>query len=69
MKDLDVARYYIGGDVCPICGGRIKHPYTGHVSSEQIDEDINSCLWMEVIDEGRSTLGYTPICRGKRKVK
>lgn len=49
--------------VCPICGGNIKHPYTGEVTSEQIEEDINSCLWIEVIDEGRSTLGYTPMCK------
>ena len=49
---------------CPICGGRIKHQYTGHVTSEQLDEDLNTCLWMEVTDETRSCLGFRPICRG-----
>lgn len=48
---------------CPVCGGRIKHEYTGNVTSEQLDEDMNTCLWMEVTDEGRGCLGYTPICK------
>ena len=52
---------------CPICGGRIKHPYTGFVTSEQLEEDNNCCLWMEVVDEGRSTIGYRPVCRGAHK--
>ena len=43
--------------------GRIKHPYTGEVTSEQIEEDMNCCQWMEVCDEGDGCLGYTPICR------
>ena len=56
--------YYTGnGDICPVCGGRIKHPYTGEVTSEQIEEDMNCCQWMEVCDEGDGCLGYTPICR------
>ena len=39
--------YYTGnGDICPVCGGRIKHPYTGEVTSEQIEEDMNFCQWM-----------------------
>ena len=50
---------------CPICDGRIKHQYTGNVTSEQLDEDLHTCLWMEVTDESRSCLGFRPICRGK----
>ena len=50
---------------CPICGGRIKHQYTGNVTSEQLEEDMNTCLWMEVTDESRSCLGFRPICRGE----
>lgn len=58
--------YYDGmSKVCPICKGKIIHPYTGMVTSEQLDEEFNSCVWVEVIDEGRSTIGYTPCCRGK----
>ena len=50
--------YYTGnGDICPVCGGRIKHPYTGEVTSEQIEEDMNCCQWMEVCDEGDGCLG------------
>lgn len=48
---------------CPICGGAIKHPYTGHVTMEQLDEDMNSCIWMEVQDEYDYTLGFKPICK------
>ena len=56
--------YYTGNsDICPVCGGRIKHPYTGEVTSEQLEEDMNCCQWMEVCDEGDGCLGYTPICR------
>ena len=56
--------YYTGnGEICPVCGGKIKHPYTGEVTSEQIEEDMNCCQWMEVCDEGDGCLGYTPICR------
>ena len=50
---------------CPICGGKIKHQYTGIVTMEQLDEDLHTCLWMEVTDESRSCLGFRPICRGK----
>ena len=49
--------------VCPRCGGKIKHPYTGEVTSEQIDEDMNTCLLIEVIDEYDNTLGYEAICK------
>ena len=57
-------------DMCPICGGKIKHPYTGHVTSEQLDEDFNTCQWMEVTDESRSCLGFRPICRASwEKIK
>jgi hypothetical protein len=59
---------YYGGKLpkrCPICGHKIKHPYIGHVTSEQLDEDMSSCLWMECIDESRSTIGYQPMCRNK----
>ena len=56
--------YYTGnGDICPVCGGRIKHPYTGEVTSAQLEEDMNCCQWMEVCDEDGGCLGYTPICR------
>ena len=55
--------YQYNVTTCPVCGGRIKHPYTGMVTSEQLDEDFETCLWMEVVDEGRGTLGYTPICK------
>lgn len=56
--------YYTGnGDICPVCGGRIKHPYTGEVTSEQLEEDMNCCQWMEVCDEGNGCLGYRPSCR------
>lgn len=56
--------YYTGnGDICPVCGFIIKHPYTGEVTSEQIEEDMNCCQWMEVCDESDGCLGYTPICR------
>jgi hypothetical protein len=26
---------------------------------------MTSCLWMECIDESRSTIGYRPMCRYK----
>lgn len=55
------------GKVCPICGGKIIHPYTGEVTSEQLDEESNCCIWMECIDEGRSTTGYVPCCRKENK--
>lgn len=51
------------GSVCPICGGRIKHPYTGLISVEQIEEDSKCCQWIEVVDETRSCLGFRPICK------
>lgn len=49
--------------ICPRCGGKIKHPYTGEITSEQIDEDMNTCLLIEVIDEYDNTLGYEAICK------
>ena len=49
--------------VCPICGGRIKHPYTGLVTMEQIEEDARCCQWIEVVDEGGGTIGFRPICK------
>ena len=52
---------------CPICGGRIKHPYTGIVTEEQLEEDCKCCLWGEAIDECGGTLGYVPICRNINK--
>lgn len=62
MRDHNI--YYTGAsDVCPVCGGRIKHPYTGLVTSEQLEEDEKCCIWMEVCDEGDGCLGYTPICK------
>lgn len=54
---------------CPVCGGKIKHPYTGSITSEQLEEDSNTCLWMEVVDEGRGTIGYRPLCRYINEVK
>ena len=60
--------YYDGqGNICPLCGGKIKHPYTGYVTTEEIEEDFESCLWMEHVDEGRSTIGYIPICKNINK--
>lgn len=60
--------YYDGsGSICPLCGGKIKHQHTGSITPEQMEEDSSSCLWMECIDEGRSTIGYTPICRNFNK--
>ena len=60
--------YYDGqGDTCPLCGSKIKHPYIGMVSEEQLEEDFKCCLWGEAIDECGSTLGYVPICRNINK--
>ena len=60
--------YYDGmSKVCPVCGGKIIHQYTGCVTDEQMEEEFNSCIWIEVIDESRSTIGYTPCCRGTYK--
>lgn len=52
--------------ICPICGGKIKHPYTGSVSSEQLDEDFTTCLWIECVDEGGGTIGFKPMCRNNK---
>jgi hypothetical protein len=60
--DHDV--YYDGrGTTCPVCGGKIIHPYTGLVTSEQLDEESKCCTWGEVIDEGDSTIGFIPQCK------
>ena len=59
--------YDYNEQVCPICGSKIKHPYTGLVTPEQLEEDEKSCIWIEVVDEGRGTIGYSPICRNKGK--
>lgn len=60
--------YYSGNsDICPVCWGRIKRPYTGKVTSEQLEEDMNCCQWMEVCDEYDGFLGYTPICRNEEE--
>lgn len=34
-------RMYFDGNskICPICGGKIIHPYTGLVTSEQLEEE------------------------------
>lgn len=62
--------YYNGlGSTCPVCGGKIKHQYTGNITSEQMEEDSKCCLWIEHIDEGRSTIGYRPMCRGDINIK
>lgn len=53
--------------ICPVCGGRIKHQYTGNVTPEQFEEDMKTCLWMECVDEGGGTIGYTPCCKGNYK--
>ena len=37
------------------------------LESEQLEEESKSCVWMECIDEGRSTIGYTPCCKGTYK--
>lgn len=49
-------------DWCPICGGKIVHPLTGEVSSEDLEEDSKYCHWIEVQDENDNTLGYHAIC-------
>lgn len=60
----DYNNYYDGyGTICPICGGKIIHLYTGLVTSEQLDEESKCCTWGEVIDEGDSTIGYVPQCK------
>lgn len=51
--------------ICPVCGGKIKHPYTGEITDEQIEEDMKTCQLVEVIDENDFTLGYHAICRNK----
>ena len=48
--------------ICPCCGGPMKHPYTGLVTMEQLEEDSNSCIIMEVVGEGDFTIGYKVIC-------
>ena len=53
--------------ICPICGGKIIHPYTGLVTSEQLEEESKSCIWIECVDEGGGTIGYTPCCKGTYK--
>ena len=53
--------------ICPICGGKIKHPYTGQVTDKQLQEDIDTCLLVEVIDENDNTLGYHAICKKEEK--
>jgi hypothetical protein len=56
--------YFDGkGTICPICGGKIIHPYIGLVTSEQLDEESKCCTWGEVIDEGDSTIGFIPQCK------
>lgn len=53
---------------CPICGGKIVHPFTGLLeNTSQLDDEINNCVWIEVVDEGRSTIGYSPCCKGTYK--
>lgn len=60
--------YFDGNSkICPICGGKIIHSYTGLVTSEQLEEESKSCIWIECIDEGRSTIGYMPCCKGTYK--
>lgn len=64
-------RYYTNSDVkyeydypfCPLCGGKIKHPYIGTVTDAQMEEDSHSCIWGEVQDEHNYTLGYVPYCK------
>lgn len=55
--------------ICPICGGKIKHPYTGQVTDEQLQEDIDTCQLIEVIDENDNTLGYHAICKRRKNDK
>lgn len=55
--------------VCPVCGGKIKHPYTGNVTSEQIGEDLTTCQLIEVCDESGGSLGYHAICRNECRFK
>lgn len=71
LYELNESLNYLPYDTekCPICGGKIKHPYTGSVTLEQIEEDSICCLLTEVCDEAGSCLGYIPICRGKDETK
>lgn len=42
---------------CPICGGNVGRPPL---------YDEGECYFMEVIDEGRSTIAYTVVCKRYR---
>ena len=47
-----------------------KAPLHWECTSEQLDEDFNTCQWMEVTDESRSCLGFRPICTADwKKIK
>lgn len=65
---METKYYSYDETICPVCGGKIKHPYTGAVTSEQLAEDSSCCLWIEVRDEFKYTLGYSPICRSEQKM-
>ncbi len=32
-----------------------------------VEEESKSCIWIECVDEGRSTIGYIPCCKGTYK--
>jgi hypothetical protein len=62
---------YFDGEssICPICNGKIIHPHSGELTDAEIFENETNCHWIEVVDEGRSTIGYTPNCIGSQKHK
>ena len=55
--------------ICPVCGGPIKHPYTGNVTTKQIEEDEATCQLIEVCDGFGCTLGWHALCVTKWRYK
>lgn len=52
-------------EVCPHCGGKSGHPFTGALTDERREEyedSFNQCNLMEVVDEGDGCLGYVVCC-------
>lgn len=53
--------------ICPNCGNVAKHPHTGLVSSEMLNEDSRACLILEEIDDSEGTTGYCIVCHRESK--
>ena len=65
---LEENNYFNGeGSICPICQGTIIHPHTGELTEAEEFENETNCHWVEVVDEGGGTIGYTPFCRTSGK--